>query len=74
MDEGADKPELSLTIGLLGANHEITKLVGEALGSPGQRSDLQFYNRLDSSLNCVFTAVAPIGYPEKVKSLIQTCA
>lgn len=69
-----EQPELSLTIGLLGANHNITKLVGESLGSPGQRSDLQFYNRLESGLNCVFTAVAPIGYPEKVKSLIQVCA
>ena len=66
--------EKSITIGLLGANHEITKLVGEAFGSPATKSDLQFYNRLDSSLNLIFTAVAPIAYPEKIKSLIQTCA
>ena len=66
--------ERSITIGLLGANHEVTKLIGEAFGSPGTKSDLQFYNRLDSGLNMIFTAVAPIAYPEKVKSLIQTCA
>lgn len=66
--------ERSITIGLLGANHEITKLVGEAFGSPGTRSDLQFYNRLDSGMKMIFTAVAPIAYPEKIKSLVQTCA
>ncbi|WP_457556501.1 hypothetical protein [Candidatus Harpocratesius sp.] len=74
MSNTAEASELSITVGLLGANHQITKLVGESLGSPGQKSDLQFYNRLDTSLQCVFTAVAPIGYPDKVKSLIQTCA
>lgn len=66
--------ELSLRIGILGGNHEVTKLIGEALGSPGTQSDLMFYNRLDTGLRCIFTAVAPIGYPEKVKSLLQACA
>jgi selenocysteine-specific elongation factor len=66
--------ERSISIGLLGANHAITKLVGESFGSPGTKSDLQFYNRVDSGLNMVFTAVAPIAYPEKIKSLLQTCA
>ncbi len=74
MSSYEDTSELSLTVGLLGANHQITKLVGEALGTPGQQSDLQFYNRLDLKLNCVFTAVAPIGYPDKIKSLIQACS
>ena len=66
--------ERSITIGLLGSNHNITKLIGESLGTPGTQSDLQFYNRLDSNLNIVFTAVSPIGYPDKIKSLLQTCA
>ncbi len=66
--------EVSLTIGILGADHIITKLVGEALGTPGTKSDLQYYNRLDLALKCVFTAVDPITYSEKIKSLIQTCA
>ncbi|MHA1765537.1 MAG: hypothetical protein ACTSWX_09540 [Promethearchaeota archaeon] len=66
--------ESSITIGLLGSNHEITKLIGESLGSPGTRSDLQFYNRLDAGLGAVFTAVAPTAYPDKIKSLLQTCA
>lgn len=66
--------ELSLRIGILGGNHEITKLIGDALGSPGTQSDLIFYNRLDNGLRCIFTAVAPIGYPDKVKSLLQACA
>jgi selenocysteine-specific elongation factor len=69
-----EKNEKSFTVGILGSNHNFTKIVGESLGSPGTRSDLQYYNRLDSSLNCVFTAVDPVGYPEKIKSLIQSCA
>ncbi len=72
MSEG--EVERSITIGLLGANQEISKLIGEAFGSPGTKSDLQIYNRLDHQLKMIFTAVAPIAYPEKVKSLIQTCA
>ena len=66
--------ELSITVGLLGANHEITKLIGESMGSPGTKSDMQFFNRLDENLHAVFTAVSPISYPDKVKTLIQTCA
>jgi len=68
------KSEKSFTVGILGSNHDITKLIGESLGSPGTLSDLRYFNRLDSGLNCVFTAVDPVGYPEKIKSLIQTCA
>ncbi len=66
--------ERSITVGILGANHEITQKIGDALGSPGQRSDLQFYNRLDTKVGVVFTGVVPIGYPEKIKCLIQACA
>ncbi|MHA1673491.1 MAG: hypothetical protein ACTSYI_07675 [Promethearchaeota archaeon] len=74
MSSYEDTSELSLTVGLLGANHQITKLMGESLGTPGQQSDLQFFNRLDLQTKVVFTAVAPVGYPDKIKSLIQTCA
>ena len=66
--------EKSFTIGLLGANHEITKLLGQVFGAPGDQSDLQFYDRYDNSLGYVFTAVAPVAYPDKLKSLLQTCA
>jgi selenocysteine-specific elongation factor len=66
--------ERSVTVGILGADHEITQRIGEALGSPGQRTDLQFYNRLDEQLGIVFTGVVPISYPEKIKSLVQVCA
>ncbi len=65
--------EDSFTIGLLGSNHKLTDLLGKAFGSPGTESDLQFYNRLNLQNKCIFTAVAPIGYPDKIKSLIQTC-
>lgn len=73
-DDPTSELEKSITVALLGADHTATKLVGEAFGTPGTQSDLQFYNRLDSKNKCVFTAVAPIGYPEKIKSLLQTCA
>ena len=56
-----DKKERSITVGLLGANHEVTQRIGEALGTPGQRSDLQFYNRLDTKIGvCALTIVIKI--------------
>lgn len=66
--------EKSITVGILGASHEVTQRIGESLGSPGQRSDLQFYNRLDSKVGVVFTGIVPVGYPEKIKCLVQACA
>jgi selenocysteine-specific translation elongation factor len=65
--------ERVFNIGILGGNHEITKLVGESLGSPSDKSDLQFFNRLDGGLGYIFNAVDAVAYPEKLKSLLQAC-
>ena len=73
-NEGAEGQERVFNVGILGSNHEITKIVGECLGTPDEITDLQFFNRLDTSLGYIFTGVAPVGYPEKLKTLIQACS
>ncbi len=69
MSEGKERTFL---VGIFGDNFEQRKLLGQALGAPGTSSDIQFYNRLDSQLGHVFTALTPIDYPEKLKPLLQT--
>lgn len=69
MSEGKERTFL---VGIFGENFEHRKLLGQALGAPGTSSDIQFYNRLDSKLGYVFTALTPIDYPEKLKPFLQT--
>ncbi len=69
MSEGKERTFL---VGIFGDNFEHRKLLGQALGAPGSNSDIQFYNRLDSQLGHVFTALTPIDYPEKLKPFLQT--
>ena len=69
MSEGKERTFL---VGIFGDNFEHRKLLGQALGAPGTSSDIQFYNRLDSQLGHVFTALTPIDYPEKLKPFLQT--
>ncbi|MFX0047642.1 MAG: hypothetical protein ACFE8G_05670, partial [Candidatus Hermodarchaeota archaeon] len=64
--------EKNFVVGILGDNFDINNLIGQALGTPGTRSDILFYNRLDSSLNQVFCGLTPLDYPEKIKPLLQT--
>ena len=64
--------ERTFLVGIFGDNFEHRKLLGQALGAPGTSSDIQFYNRLDSQLGHVFTALTPIDYPEKLKPLLQS--
>ncbi|MHA1819230.1 MAG: EF-Tu/IF-2/RF-3 family GTPase [Promethearchaeota archaeon] len=64
--------EKNYLVGLLAEDHDISGQIAGAFGSPGQRSDIQFYDRLDHDLNSVFCAIDPIGYPDKLKSLVQT--
>jgi len=66
--------ERNFIVGILGDNFDINNLIGQALGSPGTKSDILFYNRLDVSLNQVFCGLTPIDYPEKIKPLLQTLA
>jgi len=64
--------EKNFVVGILGDNFDINNLIGQSLGSPGTRSDILFYNRLDISLNQVFCGLTPLDYPEKIKPLLQT--
>lgn len=67
-----NEQERNFLVGLLTENHELAEKIGGALGKPGQRTDLQFYDRLDEELNAVFCAIDAVGYPDKLKSLIHT--
>ena len=64
--------EKNYIVGILGDNFNINNLIGQSLGSPGTRSDILFYNRLDLNLNHVFCSLTPLDYPEKIKPLLQT--
>ncbi|MHA1196512.1 MAG: hypothetical protein ACTSSM_10495, partial [Promethearchaeota archaeon] len=64
--------ENSILAGIFGDDFIEQKLIGQALGSPGTKSDLLFFNRLDPQSGHVFTAITPIDYPEKLKQFIQT--
>ncbi len=64
--------EKNFVVGILGDNFDINNLIGQSLGSPGTKSDILFYNRLDLSLNQVFCGLTPLDYPEKIKPLLQT--
>lgn len=64
--------EQNFIIGILGENLEYNKLIGQAFGAPGTKSDIQFYNRLDAELNQIFCALTPLDYPEKIKPFLQT--
>ena len=64
--------EQNFVVGILGDNFELRQLVGQAIGAPGTKSDIMFFNRLDSTHNHVFCALTPVEYPEKIKPFLQT--
>jgi selenocysteine-specific translation elongation factor len=68
----SESPEHNFVVGILGDNFELRKLVGQAIGAPGTKSDIFFFNRLDSAHNHVFCALTPVEYPDKIKPLLQT--
>jgi len=68
-----EKRETNFLVGIFGGeNFEQRNLIGQALGSPGTKSDIQFYNRLDAGLGHVFCALTPVDYPDKIKPFLQT--
>jgi selenocysteine-specific translation elongation factor len=67
-----ENSEKSFNVGIFGENLDRNRIIGQAFGAPGTRSDIQFYNRLDDTLGYIFCAITPIDYPEKIKSLLQT--
>lgn len=68
----SDLKERNYLVGILSENHKLSENVGGAFGSPGQKTDIQFYDRLDQQLHAVFCAIDAIGYPDKLKCLIET--
>ncbi|MBN1213902.1 MAG: hypothetical protein JXA99_00515 [Candidatus Lokiarchaeota archaeon] len=64
--------ENTFVIGIFGENNDQNNLIGQAFGAPGTKSDIQFYNRLDTKLGQVFCAMSPINYPEKIKPFLQS--
>ncbi len=71
MEDQENKKEANFIVGILGENYSQRKLIGQALGSPDMRSDIEIFGRLDSNLGQVFCALTPIDYPEKIKPLLQ---
>ena len=67
----SEAKELNILVGVLGENFEQCNLIGQALGAPGSKSDLLFYNRR-RILRTDFCAITPIGYPDKIKPFLQT--
>ncbi|MFW9873611.1 MAG: EF-Tu/IF-2/RF-3 family GTPase [Candidatus Thorarchaeota archaeon] len=68
----SESVEHNFIVGIFGENLEHNKLIGQALGAPGTKSDIQFYNRLDAELNQVFCALTPLDYPDRMKPFLQT--
>ena len=68
----SEEAEQNFVVGIFGDNFELRQLVGQAIGSPGTKSDIMFFNRLDSAHNHIFCALTPVEYPEKVKPFLQT--
>ncbi|MHA1805005.1 MAG: hypothetical protein ACTSU4_10845 [Promethearchaeota archaeon] len=71
MDQQAVQDELTISIGIFGNKFESSNLIGQGLGSPGTKSDILFYNRLDATLNQIFCALTPLDYPDKIKPFLQ---
>ncbi|MFX1238786.1 MAG: hypothetical protein ACFFAS_10210 [Promethearchaeota archaeon] len=68
MSEGGEQ---NFLVGIFGENFLKRNLIGQALGAPGTKSDLIFYNRLDIGLGHVFCALTPVDYPDKIKPFLQ---
>ena len=64
--------EQTFIVGIFGDNYEQMKLIGQFLGSPDTKTDLQVFERLDTSSGYVFSAICPVDYPEKIKAFLQT--
>ena len=71
MSEGEAR-EKNFIVGIFGENFEYRNLIGQAFGSPEDKSDIMFYNRLDANMGHVFTVLASTDYPEKLKPFLQT--
>lgn len=67
----SQKIERTFLVGVFGENYEQRRLIGQALGAPDTKSDIELYGRLDAKIGHIFTASTPIDYPEKIKPYLQ---
>ena len=67
----SDAKETNFLIGIFGEFFEARNIIGQSLGSPGTKSDIQFYNRLDEAESNIFCVLIPVDYPEKIKPFLQ---
>ena len=67
----SEAKERNFLIGIFGEAKEKNLLIGQALGAPGTKSDILFFNRLNEEAGHVFCAMTPIDYPDKIKPFIQ---
>lgn len=67
----SEEKEHTFVVGIFGSNYEERNLIGQALGAPDTKSDIQLFGRLDANLGYVFTALTPVDYPERLKPFLQ---
>ncbi len=67
----SEAKERNFLIGIFGENFDHQQLIGQALGAPGTKSDILFFNRLNVEAGHVFCAMTPIDYPDKIKPFLQ---
>ena len=56
----SEAKERNFLIGIFGEAKERNLLIGQALGAPGTKSDILFFNRLNEEAGHVFCAMTPI--------------
>ena len=67
----SEAKERNFLIGIFGENFDQRQLIGQALGAPGTKSDILFFNRLNEEAGHVFCAMTPVDYPDKIKPLLH---
>jgi selenocysteine-specific translation elongation factor len=67
----SEAKERNFLVGIFGENFDHRQLIGQALGAPGTKSDILFFNRLNEEAGHVFCAMTPIDYPDKIKPFLQ---
>ena len=67
----SEAKERNFLIGIFGENFDHRQLIGQALGAPGTKSDILFFNRLNEEAGHVFCAMTPIDYPDKIRPFLQ---
>jgi len=67
----SEDKEHTFVVGIFGSNYKERNLIGQALGAPDTKTDIQIFERHDANLGYIFTALTPVDYPEKLKPFLQ---